>query len=186
MFNKQKQAESTALTAAQREAIKKVENYWLDRIRNMNHWKVQKHFTWKRESISTRVESTLYQRLKDQDKSRLIRNFARKFLRDPAFRGGFMGRLDSPDMFPTGIKKNCSDVTEFLSLLTEDFPYTVSGWIPNVEKELLTLYFTFCTRWSLSWALRCSLCDNLESGDQHPILPEEVPYLIQSIIGEVK
>jgi hypothetical protein len=184
IFDKQKQAESITLTEAQRAAIKQIEEYWINRNRNMRNWKTQRHFVSKPESISTRVDASLYRRFSKQDRSTIIRNFTRKFLRDAGFRREFMGRLTDKEMLPEGIRGNCSDLTEFLDFLINAFPYTISGWIPNVEKELLTFYFTFCTDWSLNWALRCALVINASVSEQSPITREEVPNLLMILASE--
>jgi len=182
IFNKQKQAESTILTPMQREAIKKIEDYWIQRWKNARNWKFQKHFSLRWETVSTRVDETLYKRCSKENVSRKIQTFVRVFLRDAGFREEFLNRLveDIPEEVSSGVR----DITDFLDRLNEMFPRVLSGKLRNLEKELVTLYFTLYSQFSLSWAIRRFLIEDPPVAWQPRIYYQEVPGILRALLRQ--
>jgi len=72
----------TTLTEAQKQAIKNIEEYWINRVRNYQNWRFQKHWSYKKESISSRLDRYTFETLKGNNNSKSIQNFVRTFLRD--------------------------------------------------------------------------------------------------------
>lgn len=178
----------TTLTAKQKQAIKNIEEYWINRVRNYRNWKFQKHWSYKKESISSRLDEYTFESLKGNNNSKSIRNFVRLFLRDKKFRKKFL------DILWDQFKKDPSDprmellqyldYTDNKQLLIEIFPRVVSGKIYVIEKELLSFYFTFISEFSVSYAIRVGLIHFRTLEDQNPIEKEEVIPILNELIKE--
>jgi len=184
IFNKQKQKDfSSILTRKQKEAIKNIEEYWTNRITNYRNWKTQKHFSYKKETISTRINKGLFDSIKHENNNRKIQNCMRTFLRDKSFRNR-LANLFYEEIVPGRLL--ALDITDWMDTLIKLYPCVVSSEIYNIEKELLTYYFTFHSTFSISYALRIMLVHynefNLE--DQKPIGKDEVPYILSDILKE--
>ena len=184
IFKKQKQKAFTSiLTQKQKVAIKNIEEYWTDRITNYQNWKTQKHFSYKEETISTRIGESLFNSIKNDNNNRKIQNCMRTFLRDKSFRNK-LANLFYEEIVPGRLL--AFDITDWMDILIKLYPCVVSAKIFNTEKELLTYYFTFHSTFSISYALRIMLVHynefNLE--DQKPIVKEEVPYILSEILKE--
>jgi len=54
----------TTLTEKQKQAIKNIEEYWINRVRNYRNWKFQKHWSYKKETISSRLDKYTFKSLK--------------------------------------------------------------------------------------------------------------------------
>lgn len=178
----------TTLTTAQKQAIKNIEEYWINRIRNYRNWKFQKHWSYKKESISSRLDRHTFESLKGNNNSKSIQNFARKFLRDKKFREKFEVILweqfykDPSD--PDIELLQYLDYTDSKQLLIEIFPHVVSGIVYVIEKELISFYFTFINEFSLSYAIRVGLIHFRDLENQDPIEKEEVIAILNELINE--
>ena len=184
IFNYQKQKEfTTILTQKQKEAIKKIEEYWTNRITNSQRWKSQRHFSYKKETISTRIDEGLFNSIKNENNNKKIQKCIRQFLRDQSFRDKLV-KLFYKDIVPGRLA--AFDITDWMNILIDLHPYIVSAKIFNTEKELLTYYFTFHSTFSISYALRIMLVHYNEFSleDQKPIEKEEVPYILSNILKE--
>jgi len=184
IFNYQKQKDFTSiLTQKQKEAIKKIEEYWNTRITNRSNWKRQKHFSFKKETISTRIGKRLFDSIRGDNNNRKIQNWVRTFLREKLFRNKLV-ELFYKEIVPGELF--AFDITDWMDILIDLYPNVVSSEIYNIEKELLTYYFTFHSTFSISYALRIILVHynefNLE--DQKPIGKDEVPYILSEILKE--
>jgi len=178
----------TTLTIAQKQAIKNIEEYWINRIRNYQNWKFQKHWSYKKESISSRLDGYTFKSLKGNNNSKSIQNFVRKFLRDKEFRKRFevilweQFKKDPSD--PRLEFLQYSDITDYKQSLIEIFPHVVSGIVYVVEKELISFYFTFINEFSVSYAIRVGLIHFRDLENQDPIEKEEVLAILNELIKE--
>ena len=184
IFNYKKQKEFTSiLTRKQKEAIKKIEEYWTNRITGYNNWKRQKHFSFNKETISTRIGKGLFSSIKNENNNKKIQNCVRFFLQNQSFRHKLIN-LFYKDIVPGELLR--FDITDWMDALIDLYPHVVSSKIRNIEKELITYYFTFHSTFSISYALRIMLVHytefNLE--DQKPIGKDEVPYILSKILKE--
>ena len=178
----------TTLTTAQKQAIKNIEEYWINRIRNYRNWKFQKHWSYKKESISSRLDRYTFESLKGNNNSKSIQNFARTFLRDKEFRKRFevilwqQFKKDPSD--PRMELLQYLDYTDYKQSLIEIFPHVVSGIVYVIEKELISFYFTFINEFSLSYAIRVGLIHFRDLENQDPIEQEEVLAILNELINE--
>lgn len=178
----------TTLTTAQKKAIKNIEEYWINRIRNYQNWKFQKHWSYKKESISSRLDKYTFQSLKGNNNSKSIQNFVRTFLRDKEFRKKFevilwqQFKKDPSD--PIMELLQYLDYTDSKQLLIEIFPHVVSGIVYVIEKELISFYFTFINEFSISYAIRAGLIHFRDLENQDPIEKEEVLAILNELINE--
>lgn len=179
----------TTLTIAQKQAIKNIEEYWINRIRNYRNWKFRKHWSYKKESISSRLDRYTFESLKGNNNSKSIQNFVRKFLRDKKFRKKFevilwhqFSKKDPSD--PRMELLQYLDYTDSKQLLIDIFPHVVSGIVYVVEKELISFYFTFINEFSLSYAIRVGLIHFRDLENQDPIEKEEVLAILNELINE--
>jgi len=177
----------TTLTKRQQEAVKKIENYWINRTRNYKNWKTQKHWSYKTETISIRIERNLNERIKNRNNSLLLRNFIRQFLIDDNFRKSFIEQVyktEQKDWGKLGEIYPYLDTTDKKTFLMQEFPFTISSKILVIEKELFTFYFTFLSETSITYALRTALkfYKNL-SINYKPIMKEDVPNLMLNLIN---
>lgn len=196
IFNKEKKKEITTLSKAQQEAIKKIENYYINRFQMMKNWKNQKHFSYKSESISCRVSKQEFNNLRIiKDISKYIKIFTRNFIWDPEFRKNFIGNLLHEQINKDGWLngspfKRTSDLTDYNQLLIEMYPKVIGAKIYNIEKELFAFYFTFIeNKFSISYVLRCALL-NYETLSQQiqeiePFGKDEVLDIMLSFLKEV-
>jgi len=177
----------TALTMAQQTKIRNIEKYWINRVKNFKNWKYQKHWSYKKESISTRVETRLHEELKTNNNNRSIQNFVRHFLRDSDFRNQYFDKLYeqySKDQYEIlSIYENL-DYTDKKALLIDLFPKVISGEIYTIEKELFTFYSTFLTEMSTSYMIKVALIHFRNEKDQEPIEKEEVIPLLMNILKD--
>ncbi len=178
----------TTLTEKQKQAIKNIEEYWINRVRNYRNWKFQKHWSYKKETISSRLDKYTFKSLKGNNNSKSIGNFVRIFLRDKKFRKKFQGILwDQYEKDPSDPRMELLqylDPTDNKQLLIEIFPHVVSGSIYVIEKELLSFYFTFISEFSVSYAIRVGLIHFRNLEDQDPIEKEEVIPILNELINE--
>lgn len=185
IFNYRKQKAFTSiLSRKQKVAIKNIEEYWTNRITNSQRWKTQKHFSYKKETISTRIDEGLYNRIKNDNNNKKIHKCSRQFLRDKSFRAQLI-KLCYKDIVP-GSRLIAADITDWMDILIKLYPCVVSAKIRNFEKELFTYYFTFHSTFSISYALRIMLVhyNEFELEDQKPIEKDEVPYILSEILKE--
>ncbi len=176
----------TTLTDRQKQAIKKIEEYWINRVRNYRNWKFQKHWSYKKESISSRLDGYTFGSLKGNNNSKSIQNFVRKFLRNKEFRKKFIRILwdrFEKDLFDPRMELlQYLDITDNKQLLFEMFPHVVSGIVSVIEKELFTFYFTFLSEFSVSYAIRVGLIHFKDLKDLNPIEKEEVIPILEEIL----
>lgn len=178
----------TTLTVAQKQAIKNIEEYWINRIRNYQNWKFQKHWSYKKESISSRLDGHTFESLKGNNNSKSIQNFVRKFLRDKEFRKRFevilWEQFEKDPSDPRLEFLQYLDITDNKQSLIEIFPNVVSGIVYVVEKELISFYFTFINEFSISYAIRVGLIHFRDLENQDPIEKEEVIGILNELINE--
>jgi hypothetical protein len=180
----------TTLTEKQKIAIKNIEEYWTNRVRNFRNWKFQKHWSYKKESISSRLDRYTFKTLKGNNNSKSIQNFVRLFLRDKKFRKRFeiilWNQYEKDLVDPSMELLQYLDPTDNKQLLIEIFPYVVSGKINVIEKELISFYFTFINEFSISYAIRVGLIHFRDLKNQDPIEKEEVIAILNELISEFK
>ena len=180
----------TTLTDAQKQAIKNIEEYWTNRVRNFRNWKFQKHWSSKKESISSRLDGYTFKSLKGNNNSKSIQNFVRLFLRDKEFRKKFevilWDQFEKDPVDPIMGLLQYLDHTDKKQLLIEIFPYVVSGRVHVIEKELISFYFTFINEFSISYAIRVGLIHFRDLKNQDPIEKEEVIAILNELISEFK
>ena len=176
----------TTLTERQKKAIKNIEEYWINRVRNYRTWKFQKHWSYRKESISSRLDNHTFKSLKGNNNSKSIRNFVRTFLRNKEFRGKFNDSLyeqfENDPSDPRMELLQYLDITDNKQLLIEIFPHVVSGIISVIEKELFSFYFTFISEFSVSYAIRVGLIHFRDLENQDPIEKEEVIPILNELI----
>jgi len=166
----------TNLTEEQKQAIKNIEEYWNNRVRNYQNWRFQKHWGHKKESISSRLDRYTFESLKGNNNSKSIQNFVRTFLRDKRFQKKFKVLLwDQFEKDPSSDNKQ---------LLTEIFPHVVSGRVYVIEKELFSFYYTFISEFSMSYAIRVGLIHFRDLESQDPIEKEEVIPILREMIRD--
>ncbi|MFW9971725.1 MAG: hypothetical protein ACFFDF_16150 [Candidatus Odinarchaeota archaeon] len=179
----------TTLTERQKEAIKNIEEYWISRVRNYQKWKFQKHWSYREESISSRLDKFTFESLRGNNNSKSIQNFVRVFLRNEDFRKNFIQILweqfEKDPLDPRIELLQYLDTTDNKQLLIEIFPHVVSGRIFVIEKELFTFYFTFLNEFSISYAIRTGLIHFRNLEDQVPIEKEEVIPILNKLIKKV-
>ncbi|MFX0132095.1 MAG: hypothetical protein ACFFDN_00485 [Candidatus Hodarchaeota archaeon] len=164
------------LSVLQKQAIKNIEKYWLNRIRNYNNWKSSKHWGYKEETVSSRIEFPLYQSLKKYSINKIVQDFVRLFLRNKEFREEFRKKLSEQyekdlktEMGRIGMIKEELDHTAFMQELIRKYPYVVSGSIKTIEKELFVFYCYHFTGFSISYILRCALLHFRDIEYQKPL-----------------
>lgn len=175
----------TALTMAQQTAIRNIEKYWINRVKNFKNWKYQNHWSYKKESVSTRIEDHLHEELKSNNNNRSIQNFVRHFLRDSDFRKMYFDKLYehySKEQHEILSIYEYLDYTDKKALLIGLFPKVISGEIYTIEKELFTFYSTFLTEMSTSYMIKVALIYFRDEDDQEPIDKEEVIPLLINIL----
>ena len=187
LFIRKDSSKFTTLTMRQKEAVKKIENYWINRTRNYKNWKTQKHWSYKAETISTRIERNLYEYIKNRNNSLILRNFIRQFLTDNNFRKSFLEQIYKTEQEDWGLLGEIYpylDVTDKKTFLMQEFPLTITSKISVIEKELFTFYFTFLSETSIAYALRTALkfYEN-RTINYKPILKEDVPNMILNLIN---
>lgn len=176
----------TILTESQKQAIKNIEIYWINRVRNYHNWRFQKHWSNKKESISSRLDRYTFESLKGNNNSKSIQNFVRTFLRDKNFQEKFRVILwDQFEKDPSDPRMELLqhlDISDNKQLLIEIFPHVVSGRVYIIEKELFSFYYTFISEFSMSYAIRVGLIHFKDLESQNPIKKEEViPILMEMI-----
>lgn len=174
-------------------ALEKIHEYWLRRIRNEDNWQTSKHWSERKESISSRIDHVLFQKLKTNPNNlnTIIKNFIRTFLRDPVFRKKVMKThreqskqdLDSIRQFKVGQGKEI-DTTQFYKELQAQFGKVVSGVIRTQEKELFIYYCHYHTWSSISYLVRTGLLHHADLPDQARIQRWEVHEIMRSFIEE--
>ncbi len=178
----------TTLTTAQKQAIKNIEEYWINRMRNYQNWKFQKHWSYKKESISSRLDGFTFESLKGNNNSKSIQNFVRTFLRDKEFRSKFevilWEQFEKDPSDPRMELLKYLDITDNKQSLIEIFPHVVSGIVYVIEKELISFYFTFMNEFSISYAIRVGLIHFRDLENQDPIKKEEVLAILNELINE--
>lgn len=178
----------TNLTEEQKQAIKNIEEYWINRVRNYQNWRFQKHWSNKKESISSRLDRYTFESLKGNNNSKSIQNFVRTFLRDKGFQKKFKVLLwDQFEKDPSDTRMELLqylDITDNKQLLTEIFPHVVSGRVYVIEKELFSFYYTFISEFSMSYAIRVGLIHFRDLESQNPIEKEEVIPILKEMIRD--
>lgn len=178
----------TTLTEKQKQTIKNIEEYWNNRVRNYQNWRFQKHWNYKKESISSRLDRYTFKSLKGNNNSKSIQNFVRTFLRDKSFQKKFKVILrDQFEKDPSDPRMELLqylDISDNKQLLTETFPHVVSGRIYVVEKELFSFYYTFISEFSVSYAIRGGLIHFRDLASQNPIEKEEVIPILKEMIRD--
>lgn len=184
IFKPNKRNEITTLTSAQQEAIKKIEEYWINRFKAGKNWKNASHWSYKKESISTRMSESEFLSLKSKNKPEIINNFIRLFLRNQEFRFEIIERMDELVKYDAvNLLDFAKDITDVLQILIEYYPCVVSAKVLNVEKEIFTFYFRFiCIKYSVSYAIRCALIGYEEFEYQEPLKPDEVPGIMFNLL----
>lgn len=176
----------TTLTDEQKQAIKNIEEYWTNRVKNYQNWRFQKHWSNKKESISSRLDRYTFESLKGNNNSKSIQNFVRTFLRDKGFQKKFKVILwDQFEQDPSDTRMELLqylDITDNKQLLTEIFPHVVSGRVYVIEKELFSFYYTFISEFSMSYAIRVGLIHFRDLESQNPIEKEEVIPILKDLI----
>jgi len=185
IFKSKRSHDFTTLTDPQKIAIKNIEKYWLNRIRNYDNWKTQKHWSLHRETVSSRLDTHTWNFLKNNNNSKSIQNFIRKFLRDPSFRKEFNTILwNQYENDPAFEFLQYLDPSDFKDALINLFPHVVSGEIMVIEKELFTFYNTFMCQFSISYVLRSALIHFRDLEDQNIIDFEEVLDIMDSMLNK--
>ncbi|MFX1236331.1 MAG: hypothetical protein ACFFAS_20315 [Promethearchaeota archaeon] len=183
LFRPKKDTDFTTLTKAQQTAIKNIEEYWIRRTKNYYNWKSQKHWNYKRETISARIEKHLYNELKTNNNNKSIQNFIRHFLRDIDFRNLYLNKLH--EQFEKDLRLwflDYLDYTDKKAKIIEIFPKVISGEINTIEKELFTFYSTFLTDFSMSYMIRVALIHFRHESPSEPINKEEVIYIMRTLV----
>jgi len=177
----------TTLTEAQKQAIKNIEEYWINRVRNYQNWRFQKHWSYKKESISSRLDRYTFESLKGNNNSKSIQNFVRTFLRDKSFQKKFKVLLweqfEKDPSDPRMELLQYLDISDNKQLLIEIFPHVVSGRVYVIEKELFSFYYTFISEFSVSYAIRVGLIHFRDLESQNPIEKEEVIPILKEILN---
>lgn len=186
IYLSEKDARFTILTDSQKKAIKKIKNYWKNRGKNARNWQSQKHWSHKKETISSRIDTQLFDQLKDFNVQKIIQNFVRMFLKNKTFRRDFV-RNTLPEQFeresPIKIWEGI-DITDCYDNLTNIYPKVVSGNVLNIEKELFTFYFTFKSAFSVSYAVRVALIHHRNESNRKPIRREEIIPILLDLIKD--
>lgn len=184
IFKSKKSPSFTTLTGRQKIAIKNIELYWLNRIRNYNNWKTQKHWSLRKETISSRLDTHTWSLLKNNNNSKSIQNFIRKFLRESSFRDKFNEILWKQYRNDPGFEfLQYLDPSDFKNALINLFPHVVSGEITVIEKELFTFYNTFMCQFSISYVLRIALIHFRDLENQDTLKFDEVLEIMDSMIN---
>lgn len=187
LFIDKKSAEFTALSPAQQTAIRNIEEYYSNRWRNLKNWKTQVHFSYKKETLSTRIREDEYRTMRDRNNSKHIRFGVRRFLWDPKFRLAFIERLgQAVQEEMQQVKQWCRDLTDLNDELVKRFPRVISGKVYNLEKELFVFYFTFMSGVSVSFAVKTLLVHFPTFDHQDALEQDEVPQILFSILSDQK
>ena len=185
IFKSKKSPNFSTLKEKQKIAIKNIEIYWLNRIRNFNNWKTQKHWSLRKETISSRLDFHTWSLLKNNNNSRSIQNFIRRFLRESGFRDKFNEILwEQYKSDPAFEFLQYLDPTDFKDALINLFPHVVSGEITVIEKELFTFYNTFMCQFSISYVLKVALIHFRDLENQDSLRFEEVLDIMDSMINK--
>lgn len=169
-LKKQLQENLTALKEGRKSKTQKI-----NKTSNFNEFIIQLLWDDKKPTISSRVEKDLYESIKKTNITQLIQNFIRKFLRNFKFRKEFL--------------------TTLYHQFDQDFsqPFLTEKWLEDtkvascrintMEKELLTLYFTFLCNFTVSYAIRTALIHFRGLEHQDPIEKEEVIPILKEILN---
>lgn len=182
LFIAKSKTDFTTLTVPQQEAIKAIEKYWINRIHNYKNWKMGNHWSYKKESISARVEKDLFEKLKSNISQRCIQNFVRHFLRDRAFRDKFYRALLDQYHKDAHPKIVAQDLTDWLDILKNIFPSVVSGEVYKLEKDLFSFYCKFNTEFTVSYTIRVALMHFRDIEDQLSIIKDEVHPIMTDLL----
>lgn len=170
------------VTSEQKKAIKNIKKYWIDRVKNYQNWKFQKHWSKAKVTISSRIEKILYDSLKSLNTQKIIQNFVRNFLRNSKFREISLEILDQQYKRDMPIPVEGIDLTDWFGTLTNIYPNVVSGKVLTIEKELFTFYFTFCSEFSVSYAVRVALIHFRNELPREPIKRNEILPIMQDLL----
>ncbi len=143
-------------------------------IPNINMFVVKLLWDEKSFSISSRIEDSLYELIKETNIGQIIQNFIRKFLRDSTFRKIFLNTLKQQfdnDFSQPYLNENWFEETK-----------VVSARVFKMEKELLLFYFKFLCSFTLSYAIRTMLIHFRDIEDQSPIKKREVIPILKEIL----
>lgn len=184
IFLKTSDVRFTILTSEQKKAIKNIKKYWIDRVKNYRNWKTQKHWSKAKVTISSRIEKTLYDSVESLNIQKIIQNFVRRFLRNSKFREIFLEILDQQYKRDMPIPIEGIDLTDWFGTLTNIYPNVVSGKVLTIEKELFTFYFTFCSEFSVSYAIRVALIHFRNELPQEPIERNEISLIMQNLLKD--
>lgn len=182
LFKPKKDTDFTTLTKPQQEAIKAIEKYWKNRVHNSKNWKWGNHWSYKKESLSARVESEVFEQLKYNINQRCIQNFVRHFLRNKPFRDEFYHKLLDQYHQDAHSKILAFDITDWLDILKELFPCVISGQIYKLEKDLFSFYCKFKTDFSMSYTTRVALMHFRDMNKEGPIERDEVTEIMVDIL----
>lgn len=186
IYLSEKDPRFTILTDSQKKAIKKIKDYWKNRGKNARRWQSQKHWSHKKETISSRIDTQLFDQLKNYNVQKIIQNFVRMFLKNSTLRRHFIKNTlpeqfenEKPIMIWGGI-----DATDCYDNLINIYPKVVSGNVLNIEKELFTFYFTFKSAFSVSYAVRVALIHHRNESEREPIKRDEIIPILLDLIKD--
>ena len=186
IYLSEKDPRFTILTDPQKKAIKIIKTYWKNRGKNARNWRSQKHWSYRKETISSRIDAQLFKTLKDFNVQKIIQNFVRMFLKNNTFRRDFV-KNTLPEQFekerPISIWEGI-DTTDCYNSLIHMYPKVVSGNVLNMEKELFTFYFTFKSTFSVSYAVRVALIHHRNESNRKPIRREEIIPILLDLIKD--
>ena len=180
------------LSELQKQAIGKIEEYWQNKISNFKNWKRSRHFGYRKETISARVDEKVFSLIRKENRNQIIQNFIRYLLRDNNFRFEFEEKRHEQSkkdlntiMSDVGLVRDTEDLTAFMKTLQRFYPYVVSGELYTVEKELFSFYCYYLTPYSISYNLRCGLLFNYQIENQESIFDKgEVRKILEKMLEE--
>lgn len=182
LFKPKKSTDFTTLTVPQQDAIRSIEKYWKKRVHNFQNWKWGNHWSYKKESLSARVDKELYDELKFNINQRCIQNFVRHFLRYRHFRDEFFKKLLEQYHKDAHAKILAKDITDWLDILKELFPCVISGEIFKLEKDLFAFYCKFKTDFSMSYITRIALMHFRTIDESEFIEKDEVVHIMVDLL----
>lgn len=170
----------TLLTERQRDALKKIKKYLLERARNIKNWKSRRDWSPREESVGTRVDMKLYKDLErykkihERSSQSIIQNYVRAFLRDKNFRRDAVESMREQLEEELHQPIEAQDLTEFYQQLITLYPNPVSGNITMREKNLFTFYCYHIMNFNVSYAIRNAITYYRDLPHQDEISPIEV------------
>lgn len=170
----------TLLTERQRDALKKIKKYILERARNTKNWNSRRDWSPREESVGTRVDVKLYEDLERYKKvnkrssQSIIQNYVRTFLRNRNFRRDAVESMREQLENELHQPIEAQDLTEFYQQLITLYPNPVSGNITMREKNLFTFYCVHVMNFNISYAIRNAIIYHRDLPHQDKISEIEV------------